>query len=228
MQSAGPIKVIITGVTGMVGEGVMHECLQNAGIAEVLIINRKPSGFSHPKLKEIIHKDFFNITAVEQQLAGYDACFFCLGVTSVGKKEAEYYDLTYTLTITFAEALYKVNSNMVFCYISGAGTDSSEKGRIMWARVKGKTENDLFKMPFKKVYAFRPGYLHPTKGLQNTHGFYKYISWMYPILKLIAPNTGSTLKQLGLAMIYVAIYGYDKQLIEVSDIHKLGTQNQPA
>ncbi|HVX52842.1 MAG TPA: NAD-dependent epimerase/dehydratase family protein, partial [Chitinophagaceae bacterium] len=158
MQPGGPIKVIITGVTGMVGEGVMHECLQHPAISEVLVINRKASGFTHPKLKEILHKDFFNIAPVEQQLAGYDACFFCLGVTSLGKKEAEYYDLTYTLTITFAETLCRVNNNLVFCYISGASTDSTEKGRVMWARVKGKTENDLMKMPFTMVYNFRPGY----------------------------------------------------------------------
>lgn len=221
MHAGKPLKVIITGVTGMVGEGVLHECLQHPAIGEVLIINRKPSGFSHAKLKEIVHKDFFNIQPIQQQLAGYDACFFCLGVTSLGKKEAEYYDLTYTLTITFAETLCQANSNMVFCYISGANTDSTEKGRVMWARVKGKTENDLMRMPFTKVYAFRPGYLHPTKGLKNAHKFIVYLSWLYPVLKALAPNAGSTLKQLGLAMINVVLYGYDKPTLEVSDINKL-------
>ncbi len=224
MQAGNTIKVIITGVTGMAGEGVLHECLQHSAVSEILVVNRKPCGVVHPKLKEIIHKDFFDITPIQQQLAGYDACYFCLGVTSLGKKEAEYYDLTYTLTVTFAEILSKVNSDMVFCYISGASTDSSEKGRSMWARVKGKTENALMKMPFKKAYAFRPGYLHPTKGLKNAHKFYAYIKWMYYILKVVAPNTASTLTQLGLAMINVTLYGYDKQILEVSDINKLAAR----
>lgn len=220
-MQAGTIKVIITGVTGMAGEGVLHECLLHPAVAQVLVINRKPCGVTHPRLKEIIHQNFFDITPIQNQLEGYDACYFCLGVTSVSKKEAEYYDLTYNLTTSFAETLCKVNNNLVFCYVSGTHTDSTEKGRVMWARVKGKTENDLMKMPFKKVYAFRPGYLHPTKGLKNAHKFITYLKWMYPILKLISPNSASTLKQLGLAMINVTLYGYNRQILEVSDINKL-------
>lgn len=213
--------MIITGVTGMAGEGVLHECLLHPAVTQVLVINRKPCGVTHPKLKEIIHKNFFDISPIQDQLAGYDACYFCLGVTSVGKKEAEYYDLTYNLTTSFAEILCKVNPSLVFCYISGTHTDSTEKGRVMWARVKGKTENDLMKMPFKKVCAFRPGYLHPTKGLKNAHKAILYLKWMYPILKLISPNSASTLKQLGLAMINVTLNGYDKSILEVSDINKV-------
>lgn len=224
-MQAGNIKVIITGVTGMAGEGVLHECLQHPAVSGVLVINRRPCGVSHPKLKEIIHANFFDITPRQAQLAGYDACYFCLGVTSVGKKEAEYFDLTYNLTSSFAETLCKANGKMQFFYISGAGTDSSEKGRTMWARVKGKTENDLFKLPFTKVYAVRPGYLHPTKGLKNAHKFIVYLKWMYPILKLIAPNSASTLKQLGLAMINATLYGYDKNILEVSDINKLAAMS---
>lgn len=215
------LRVIITGASGMVGEGVLHECLQHNRIGEVLVIGRTPCGVTHPKLKEVIHKNFFDLTAIENQVTGYDACLFCLGVTSLGKKEAEYFDLTYTLTVTFAETLVKHNIDMVFCYVSGSGTNSTEKGRIMWARVKGKTENELLKMPFKKAYMFRPGYMHPTSGLQHAHKYYSYLKWLYPILKTLAPNTVSTLAQLGQAMINVLLDGYEKPVLEVSDINKL-------
>ena len=165
----------------MVGEGVLHECLLHPQVEAVMVINRKPCGISHPKLKEIIHTDFFDLSGIQNQLEGYDACFFCLGVSSIGMKEPEYYRMTYTLTINVAQTLSKLNPGMTFCYISGSGTDSTEKGRQMWARVKGKTENDLMKLPFKQVFNFRPGFMYPTKGLKNTLPFYKYISWMYPI-----------------------------------------------
>ena len=217
------IKVIITGATGMVGEGVLHECLLHPQIENVLVINRKPCGIQHPKLKEIIHADFFNLSPIKNELSGYDACFFCLGVSSVGMKEPDYFKLTYTLTMHFAEIVSEVNSNMVFCYISGAGTDSTEKGRMMWARVKGKTENDLMKLPFKKVYNFRPAMLEPTKGLKNTLSLYKYFGWMAPILRLLAPNQISTLQQLGKSMIFVTINGYKKQNFDVKDIKETGS-----
>ena len=212
------MKVIVTGATGMVGEAVLHECLQHPSIQSVLIINRKPSGMAHPKLKEIIHSNFFDLSAIENQLAGYDACFFCLGVSSVGMKEPEYYNLTYTLTLHVAETLSKQNPQMVFCYVSGASTDSTEKGKSMWARVKGKTENDLMKLPFKKAYMFRPGYMQPTDGLKNTLVYYKYLSWLYPVVRKLFPQFVSTLKELGLAMINAALYGYEKQVLEVKDI----------
>lgn len=221
MAANQSIKAILTGATGMVGEGVLHECLQHPAITEVLVINRKPCGVAHPKLKEIIHKDFFDLSAIEEQLAGYNTCYFCLGVSSIGMKEPEYYKLTYTLTMGFAQTLSRLNKDMVFCYISGASTDSSEKGRSMWARVKGKTENDLIKLPFKQAYNFRPGYMHPTKGLKNTLKSYKYISWMYPFLRVVFPNGVSTLKELGLAMINASIYGYEKYVLEVKDIKAL-------
>jgi hypothetical protein len=218
------IKVIITGATGMVGEGVLHECLQHPLVEKVLIVNRRPAGITHPKLKEIIHQDFFDISAIADQLKGYDACFFCLGVSSVGMNESEYYNLTYTLTLKFATTLSRVNPGMIFEYISGASTDSTEKGRLMWARVKGKTENDLMKLPFRKVYNFRPGYMHPTPGLKNTNKYYKYITWLYPILRRIAPNSVSKLSEVGLAMINAAVYGYDKQVLEVRDINVLAAE----
>ncbi len=218
MSEYPKIKAIITGATGMVGEGVLHECLLHPDVEAVLVINRKPGGVTDPKLKEIIHQDFFDISVIEDQLKGYNACFFCLGVSSVGMKEPEYYKLTYTLTLNVATPLSKLNPDMTFCYVSGGGTDSTEKGRSMWARVKGKTENDLMKLPFKRVFAFRPGYMHPTKGLKNTNPYYKYMSWMYPLLRLLFPGGVSTLAELGQAMINVARFGYEKQVLEVEDI----------
>ncbi len=221
MDSAKKIKVIVTGVTGMVGEGVLHECLQHPLVESVLTISRKTVGISHPKLKEIIHADFFNTETIAGQLAGYDACYFCLGVSSVGMKEAEYTRMTYDLTMGFAKTLSAVNPAMVFCYVSGRSTDSTEQGKSMWARVKGKTENDLMKLPFRAVYAFRPGYMHPTPGLQNTLSLYKYLGWLYPLFKVLMPNSTSTLKDLGMAMINITLFGYPKKIIEVEDIKKL-------
>ncbi|MDP9078048.1 MAG: NAD-dependent epimerase/dehydratase family protein [Bacteroidota bacterium] len=212
------IRAFVTGATGMVGEGVLHECLLNPHVEAVLVIGRKPCGVVHPKLKEIIHADFFDLSVIEAQLSGYNACYFCLGVSSVGMKEPEYYKLTYSLTMHVAETLSRLNPDMVFCYVSGGGTDSTEKGRVMWARVKGKTENDLMKLPFKKVFNFRPGYMHPTKGLKNVLPYYKYITWLYPFFKVVLPNMVSTLAELGLAMINVTVFGYEKQILEVKDI----------
>lgn len=218
MEQNNKIKAIVTGATGMVGEGVLHECLNHPQVEAVLVINRKPCGVSHPKLKEIIHSDFFNLSAIEGQLSGYNACYFCLGVSSVGMKEPEYYRLTYTLTLHAAQTLSRLNPDMTFCYVSGGGTDSSEKGSSMWARVKGKTENDLMKLPFKRVFAFRPGYMHPTPGLKNVLPYYKYLSWMYPFFRKFFPKLVSTLAELGQAMINVTLYGYDKSILDVRAI----------
>ncbi len=218
------IKPIITGATGMVGEGVLHECLNHHDVESVLIINRKPYDLKHPKLKEIIHKDFFDLTPVEEQLAGYNACFFCAGVTSVGKKEEEYRRLTYDMTMNFAETLVKVNKekskDITFCYVSGLGTDSTEKGKTMWARVKGKTENDLMKLPFKNAYMFRPGYIQPTKGLKNTYTVYKFIAPFYPVFKTLFPKYTVTLKELGQAMINVTLYSPENKILECEDIRE--------
>lgn len=218
------IKAIITGATGMVGEGVLHECLQHPLVESILVINRKPGGVSHPKLKEIIHTDFYNFSAIENQLSGYNACFFCLGVTSVGKKEDEYYKLTYTLTMSMATPLSKLNPEMTFCYVSGASTDSTEKGSSMWARVKGKTENDLMKLPFKKVFAFRPGFMKPTKGLKNTQKLYRYISWLYPIGRALSPARFCTLKEVGLAMIHTVNSKENRKVLEGNDIIELAKE----
>jgi len=212
--------ILITGATGMVGEGVMHECLQHPQVEAVLVVNRKPCGVSHPKLKEILHSDFFDLSAIETQLAGYDACFFCLGVSSVGMNEADYFKMTHTLTLHFAETVSRQNPDMVCTYVSGSATASTEKGRSMWARVKGKTENDLMKLPFKRAYMFRPGYMQPTPGLKNTLPYYKYISWLYPVFRVVFSGFVSTLAELGQAMIHVTLYGYEKQVLEVKDIVK--------
>lgn len=211
------IKAMITGATGMVGEGVLHECLNDPQVEQVLVINRKPGDVSHPKLKELIHADFFDLTPIGNQLTGYDACFFCLGVSSVGVSQEEYKHLTYDLTLNFAQMLTKGNPDMTFCYVSGAGTDSTEEGGMAWARVKGATENALMRM-FGKAYMFRPGFIKPTPGLKNVKSYYKLIAWLYPIGRALYPAGFSTLQELGLAMIKSATKGYEKQILEVKDI----------
>lgn len=216
------INVILTGATGMVGEGVLHECLHHDAVEKVLVLGRSSCGVSHPKLKEIIHPNFFDIQPLEPQLTGYDACFFCLGVSSIGMEEELYFQQTYILTLHFAQTVSNLNPGMVFCYVSGAGTDSTEKGSSMWARVKGKTENALMKLPFKKVYLFRPALLSPTKGLKNTLGFYKWVGWLIPVCKLIMPNSVSSLHTLGLSMINAAVSGFQKPVLETKDINSTG------
>lgn len=220
------INAIVTGASGMVGEGVVHECLQHPAVASVLVIGRKPCGIRHARLKELILPNLSDLSSIEDQLSGYNACFFCLGVSSVGMKEVDYRRITYDLTMQVAVTLSRIDPGMTFCYVSGAGTDSTEKGRLMWARVKGKTENDLFKLPFRRVFAFRPGFIRATEGLQHTHKFYKYISWMYPIGRRFFPNGFSTLREVGLAMIQVALSGYSKNIIEGKDIAILAENAQ--
>lgn len=215
------LRIIVTGSTGMVGEGVLHECLNHPDVEEVLILNRRSLKFFHPKLIEVVHETLEDWNLFDRELPGYDACFFCLGVSSVGMQEEEYTKITYDYTIHVAEVLTRINPNMVFCYVSGSGTDSSEQGRSMWARVKGRTENKLLSMPFKHAYMFRPGYLHPTPGLKNTHRYYAYISWLYPAVKLFLPKRINSLRELGLAMIHIVQRGYDRSIIGVKDIHEL-------
>jgi hypothetical protein len=202
----------------MVGEGVLLECLVDPDVEKVLVIGRRTCNVDHPKLRELILLDFSDLSPFRGLLVDYNACFFCLGVSSVGMKEDKYRKLTYDLTLQFADAVLNENPEMTFCYVSGAGTDSSEKGRSMWARVKGKTENDLLKMPFRKAYMFRPGYMQPTQGLRNTLKGYKYISWSYPFLRAVFPGSVSTLRELGQAMINAARTFPDKSVLEVKDI----------
>ena len=206
----------------MVGEGVLLECLAHPQVEAVLSVSRRSNGMLHPKLKEYLVPDFLALKDNDENLKGYDACFFCAGVSSVGMKEAEYSRITYDTTTHFSKAVLQQNPKMTFIYVSGKSTDSSEKGRMMWARVKGRTENALAKMAFKKEYNFRPGFMKLTPGQKNALKLYKYFAWMYPILKIVAPNSTSTLKQVGQAMINCLIIGSDKQILEVGDINKLG------
>lgn len=213
------IRAIVTGASGMVGEGVLRECLNHPDVEQVLVIGRRPSGYTRPKMKEILHKDFFNLTPIENELKGYNACYFCLGVSSVGMKEEEYYQKTYVLTMHMATILSKNNPDMTMTYVSGAHTDSTEKGSSMWARVKGKTENDLMKLPFKQVFAFRPGGMTPQPGAKNLLKGFKYFGWILPIMKVFFPKSVSKLATVGQAMIKVTLNGYPKKILEVSDIN---------
>jgi len=212
------IKVIITGATGMVGEGVLFECLQNEKVSEVLIINRRHYEMNHPKLKELIVPDFFQLEKFAENIKGYDACFFCAGISSVGMKEDKYTSITYDTTLAFAKALLQVNPNICFTYVSGSHTDSSEKGRLMWARVKSRTENDLMKLPFKAEYNFRPGGMLPFDGQKNWKAAYK---WIVKIIKAISPKRVITMEELGKAMINAVTVGYSTQILEIADIKEL-------
>ena len=210
------LKVIITGASGMVGEGVMYECLQREDVSEILVVGRRTCGYTHSKLKEVIHPDLYDLSPIEEQLKDYDACFFCLGMSSVGVKEPEFTKVTYDLTMHFATTLSKHNPGMTFCYISGRGTDIN--GKLMWQRVKGKTENDLMQLPFKHVYNFRPGIIKPTKGLKHILTLYKWTGWLIPIINTIPPKSVVTLKQVGDAMINATKNEYEKNTVEVKDI----------
>lgn len=216
------LNVIITGSTGMVGKGVLLECIDSPDIEKILVINRSPLDIHHPKLKELIHKDFFDWGPVRQELSGYDACFFCMGVSSAGMKEAEYRRMTYDLTLGFAKEILPLNKDMTFCYVSGAGTDSTEKARMMWARVKGKTENDLLALGFKDAYMFRPGFIQPMRGIKSKtplyQGIYNVISPFYGLLRRM-PKYVTTTIILGKAMIGVTLKGYPKKVLESLDIN---------
>ncbi len=212
------IKSILFGATGMVGEGVLHEALKDPSVGSVLVIGRRSCNVLHPKLREILHNDFFNYSAIENQLTGYNACFFCVGVTSIGKNEAEYTRLTYDLTLAAARTLVRKNPEMVFCYVSGLGTDNSEQGSGMWARVKGKTENDIMKLPFKAVYAYRPGFIQPTPGLKNSLTFSKLLAPFFPVMRALLPKYVCTLEDVGRSMINVVRQGYSKGVLECADI----------
>lgn len=209
------MNVIITGATGMVGEGVLLECLENYAVKKVLMINRKPSALKHPKLEELIVLDFMQLNRYADSLQGYDACFYCAGVSSVGMNEIKYTYVTYDTTLAFARALSEINSNMVFNFVTGSHTDTSENGKIMWARVKGKTENDLMKLPFKGQYNFRPGFMKPFKEQKNVKTILKI---MIPLFPVLFPKKTLTLKHVGQAMINTVKEGYPKQILEIEDI----------
>ena len=218
------LSLIITGATGMVGEGVLLEALASPDVERVLVLGRRSCGMTHPKLTEIVHPNLYDLSSIESQLAGYNACLFCLGSTSVGKTAEEYRRLTYDLTMHVAETLARLNPEMTFCYISGKGTDSTEQGRLAWARVKGKVENDLRKLPFKASYGIRPGLIQATPGQKNLLPAYRYFAWLYPVVRFLAPGSACTMKELGRAMLRVARDGYPKPVLEVADIVELGKE----
>jgi hypothetical protein len=215
------IKAILFGATGMVGAGVLHVILAHPDVAAVLVIGRRSCGVTHPKLTELLHNDFFNFATVEEQLRGFNACFFCLGVSSVGMSEKAYARISYDLTMSAANVLSRLNRDMSFCYVSGAGTDSTEQGRVMWARVKGRTENELMKLPFKAVYLFRPGFIKPINGVGHTHAISAVVGMLYPVWKFLVPQYVCTLEEVGLAMVHAAGHGYPHPVLENKDIVRL-------
>ncbi len=217
--------ILLFGATGMIGQGVLRECLLDPRITEVRTLVRNPSGVPHPKLTEILHQDYFDYMAIEDQLTGFDTCCFCLGVSSAGLTEAAYRRMTHDVTLAAATTLCRLNPAMTFCYISGAGADSSEKGRIMWARVKGQTENALLRLPFKAVYLFRPGAIRPLHGITSRTPLYRILYRVLgpflPLLKAISPDSLTTTEQLSRAMIRAGLEGAPKAVLEMRDINRL-------
>jgi uncharacterized protein YbjT (DUF2867 family) len=215
------MKVLVTGATGMVGSGVLRECLLDSGVESVVTLGRSATGIQNPKLHEITRVDFQDHSANEQELKGFDACFFCLGVSSAGMKETEYEQLTFGLTLSLAEALSRLNPGMAFVYVSGAGTDSTEKGRVMWARIKGKTENALLRLPLK-AYMFRPGFIQPLDGIRSRTASYRILYMLakplLPILRRAFPNQVLSTREIGKAMLAVARKGYRENILETVDI----------
>jgi len=219
------MKVLIFGATGMIGQGVLRECLMDSGIERVQTVGRTGTGVEHPKLREVVHRDLWNYSSIETDLSGFDACFCCLGVSSVGMKEADYRRVTYELTMAAAESLARLNPRMTFVYVSGAGTDSSERGRSMWARVKGQTENALLRLPFHAAYMFRPGIIQPLHGIRSRTAAYRLLysltKPLLPALRRAFPDAILTTGQIGRAMLAVARNGSPKRILESKDIHAM-------
>jgi uncharacterized protein YbjT (DUF2867 family) len=217
------MRVILTGVTGMVGEGVMLECLDSGVVEKVLSVSRKPTNHTHPKLEQLLVPDFRKLSDVEEKLAGYDACFYCAGISSVGMSEADYAVVAYDTPVAFASTLARLNPNMVFTYVTGAHTDGTEKGRVMWARVKGRAENALMRLPFRSVYNFRPGLMTPKQGQKHVKALFRAALVLVPVMKLFVPAL--TLEQVGRAMIRCVENGASKHVLEVPDIAALATRD---
>jgi len=216
------MNVLLFGATGMVGGGVLRECLQAPDVHAVLTVGRTPTGLTHPKLREVAHANLWDFTAIESQLTGFDACFFCLGVSYVGLTEVDYTRLTYDLTLAAATTVARLNPGMTFVYVSGMGTDSSERGRTMWARVKGRTENALLRVPFEGVYLFRPGIIQPLHGLRSKtllyRAFYAVTAPILPVLRNLFPRVILTTEQMGQAMLTVARSGWPDPVLEPGHI----------
>ncbi|HEY8967259.1 MAG TPA: hypothetical protein VIM58_12480 [Candidatus Methylacidiphilales bacterium] len=221
------MNVLLFGATGMVGRGVLRECLLDPGVVRVRSVGRTSTGYSHPKLEETILPDVGDLAAREAEVSGFDACFFCLGVSSVGMKEEDYRRLTYDLTLAVARRLARLNPGMTFIYVSGTGTDSTEKGRTMWARVKGKTENDLLRLPFRAVYLFRPGAIEPLHGIRSRtplfNALYTVLKPFIPLLRKLFPAHIVTTEEVGRAMINAARSGAPRAVVEIADIRRLAT-----
>jgi uncharacterized protein YbjT (DUF2867 family) len=226
------MKVILFGASGMVGQGVLRECLLARDVEQVLAIGRSPVGQQDPKLRELIHSDFTNFAPIAGQMTGYDACFFCLGVSSAGMKERDYRHVTFVFTLAAAEVLAKQNPGMTFIYVSGTSTDSTEKGRSMWARVKGETENALLKLPFRAAYMFRPGVIQPLHGIKSKTRVYRALytvaAPLFPIVKLLFPKYVITTEQVGRAMLAVARGGAAQRLLENRDIAEIASRARPS
>jgi uncharacterized protein YbjT (DUF2867 family) len=219
------MNVVLFGATGMVGQGVLRECLLDPDVQSVLSIGRSAAGQQHAKLRELVHRDFLDFSAIENELSGFDACFFCLGVSSAGMQEEDYRRVTYDFTMAAARVLARLNPGMTFVYVSGTGTDSSERGRTMWARVKGQTENALLALPFKAAYMFRPGAIVPLHGIKSKTKIYRIsyavIGPLLPLLRAAFPKYVTTTEQMGRAMIHAAKHGAPKSVLENSDIDEL-------
>ncbi len=209
----------------MVGQGVLRECLLDADVQSVVSIGRGATGQQHPKLRELLHNNFLDFSAIEDQLSGFDACFFCLGVSSAGMTEEQYTRVTYGFTIAAARVLAKLNPNITFIYVTGMGTDSSERGRSMWARVKGKTENELLRLPFRAAYMFRPAAIVALHGVKSRTRLYRVLyvplAPLLPLLYKLFPKYVTTTEQIGRAMLKVARQGWPKPVLETSDINQV-------
>ena len=216
------MNVLLFGATGMIGQGVLRECLLDPGVQLVKTVGRIATGVQHPRLREVVHKDLLNYSSIGMELSGFDACFFCLGVSSAGMTAADYERVTYGITMAAAETLSRLNPRMTFLYVSGAGTDSSEHGRVMWARVKGQTENALLRLPFKAAYMFRPGIIEPLHGAKSKTAsyrlFYALSKPLLPVLRRVFPSYILTTEQIGRAMIEVVRHGAPKRVLESKDI----------
>jgi uncharacterized protein YbjT (DUF2867 family) len=221
------VRVLLFGATGMIGQGVLRECLIDSDVARVVTVGRRPTGQKHAKLSELVCPDLANLAPLEPQLTGFDACFFCLGVSVLGMTEEQYTRVTYDLTTSVAKTLVRTSPGLTFIYVSGAGTDSSERGRAMWARVKGRTENALLSLPFKAAYMFRPGAVMPLHGIRSATRWYNamYLGLrpLYPILRRVAPTMITTTERLGRAMLAVARRGYSGPILEMADINRLAS-----
>lgn len=222
------IKAILFGATGQIGQGVLIECLESPDVKSVLVIGRSGCGVKDDKITEIIHGDFMDYSSIEKRLSGYNACFYCLGVSSVGMSKEDYHKITYDYTVKTAEALTRHNKDMTFCFISGAGTDNKEKSRMMWSRVKGKAENALNTYPFKNLYLMRPAYIQPMKGVKTRLKMYKYLGPLYPVWRFLFPKGVTNTEEVGKAMINAVLYGYEKQTLENSDIIRLASRGNAA